>query len=248
MVLEKYTNKLGKTITTYAHPSKPELMYDHVTGKEGTVFECAIAEYERDNKPINHRQLYSFRDCSEGHNCNNTLAYYHMGTRESVPFVSITHDAVDFGYIANGGFKTGFNTIYFADPKRNVDQTKKYTIDELVQMVNDNVIELGFGGLSYAHCGHQLSVEQYLDYDNVKTDWCEGGCGGCPDNWDYVCPYTIHDIFPQKEDLVLYRCRLLNWLKLSCSRSQLHDDQQIPSLPSSGYQCQESLDSFTLKA
>lgn len=121
---------------------------------------------------------------------------------------------ISFGFIPNGGYSVGLNCVYIVAVS-DIPLDKSYTISELVELYYSGKVILTYGGLSEFHRGHMMTEEVYNSYRCAQ--WCEGGCGGCEDNWDYIDPYSVYEIFPTHQDMKNYEQRC-SWVYFFTSR------------------------------
>lgn len=170
---------------------------------------------------LTHRELsqpsrYRFHACDIEHVCDQRLMLYDAktdGRIDKLPFIVICKRELSFNHIPNYGYRVGFNCVYLIAMKE-VTLDIDYDIGELYDMYLKKDILLAYGGLSYSHCGHLMTEDVYNSYRHVK--WCCGGCGGCPDNWDYINPESIYKIFPTFKDMKDYETRAANYIFNIC--------------------------------
>lgn len=194
----------NEDITSYSHDTQiDEDTYSH-THRDVTETSKCFAD-----------DRYRFRHCTEHKRCNKKVLIYGdncaEGERlENIPFIQFTCPEMSFGYISNHGYGSGYNVFYLLALSYKIED-RDYSLAELLKLVEAGDLTPAYGGMSEIYRAHTMTRSTYLSY--ATATWCEGGCGGCIDNWDYIDPFIIYEIFPTYEDMENYKDRCLNFLR-----------------------------------
>ena len=140
-------------------------------------------------------------------------------TRTRAPFVRFACPEIQFSAhlrpdqqrMSYDHVNTAYHDVFYLLATNYQPENRNYRLHELLDLMDDGKLSVAYGGLSEVHRAHLLTEDAYESYRD--REWCEGGCGGCEDNWDYIDPWLIYLIFPKYSDMVAYKERCISFLR-----------------------------------